>query len=445
MTCPLEVCDRVLDTVRALAGDSAEAQVTVGAGTSGLTRFANSFIHQNVVEDTSVATIKVTLSGRSAGATVSGTDDEALHRAVGGAIEAARLQPTDPAWPGLAPPSDAGPAGYWDEATATASPAVRSGLVAEFVEAVAGLDAAGYCETTAVRAAYANTAGQRLEGRSSTATLDGIARAPGADGSARQMSAAVGDLRGTATGAAAAARARDGVDVVDLEPGRYEVVLGPSCVADMLLFLGAYGFNGRTVVEGRSFARVGETQFDPQVSIWDDVNQPGAVGLPFDAEGTPKRRVDFVTAGVTTGLAHDRRTAMAAGTQSSGHAIDGGEGFGAVPTSVFLGPGTASREDIVSRVGRGLLVTDFWYTRVLDPRTLVTTGLTRNGVFLVEGGHVVRPVGNMRFTQSYVDALAPGNVLGIGCDPQLGMVYFGTATAPTIHLASWHFTGGASG
>ncbi|MEP6463618.1 MAG: TldD/PmbA family protein [Frankiaceae bacterium] len=442
---PLDACDRVLDLVRATAGDTAEAQVTVTTGTSALTRFANSFIHQNVVDNSVDLTVKVTIDGQSASATATGAESEALGRAVRAAVEASRVQPPDPAWPGLAPPSGPAPAGSWDEQTAAATPAVRAGLVAEFVQAVAGLEAAGYCETTALQAAYANTAGQRLEGRSSTATLDGIARAPASDGSARQMSAAVGDLRGADAGAAAARLARSGTDPIDLEPGSYEVVLGPGCVGDLMLFLGFYGFNGRAVAEGRSFAQVGEARFDPSVSIWDDATGLGAVGLPFDAEGTAKRRVDFVADGTICGLAHDRRTAAAAGVQSTGHAIEGGESFGGVPSSLFLRPDAATAEDLVGRMEHGLLVTDFWYTRVLDPRTLVTTGLTRNGVFLVENGHVVRPVGNLRFTQSYVEALAPGNVLGIASDAQLTPMFFGTCTAPTIHLASWHFTGGASG
>ncbi len=445
MTAGLEVCDRVLTLVRAAAGNDAEAQVTVRSGTAGLTRFANSFIHQNVGEDAVGVSVKVTLDGQSAVATATGVDEEALARAVRAAVDAARVQPADPSWPGLAPPSGPAPEGSWDQATADAGPGVRAGLVAEFVDAVADLDAAGFCETTSEHAAYANSAGQRLSGRSTTATLDGIARATGSDGSARQMSVAVGDLAGAAAGQTAAHLAAAGAGAVDIEPGEYEVVLGPGCVGDLLLFLSLYGFNGRAVAEGRSFARVGEAQFDAAVSIWDDVTDPGAVGLPFDAEGTPKRRVDFVTAGVTTGLAHDRRTAAAAGAQSTGHAIEGGECFGPVPSSLFLGAGTPDPAELVSRVGRGLLVTDSWYTRVLDPRTLVTTGLTRNGVFLVEDGQVVRPVSNLRFTQSYVEAFAPGNVLGIGRDAQLTPMSFGSCIAPSVHLASWRFTGGASG
>lgn len=445
MTDQIDLCDRTLGLVAELVGGGAEAQVTVRTGRSALTRFANSFILQNVVDDTSRVALTLALDGRTASASATSTDDDALCRLVRATSAAAGVRAADPAWPGLAPPSGAAPEAKWDEATADASPDLRAHLVADFVSAAGGLEAAGYCETSAVEAGYANSGGQRLWGRSTTATLDGVARSGSADGSGRQCSAAVAGLDGTASGSAAAQLARDGVEAVDMEPGRYDVVLGPGCVADMLFFLAIYGFNARAVAEGRSFAVVGQAQFDPSLSVWDDATDPRSVGLPFDADGTPKRRVDLVVDGQTVGLAHDRRTAVAAGAESTGSAIEGGESFGAVPTNLFLGPGRASPAELVAGVDRGLLVTDFWYTRVLDPRTQVATGLTRNGVFLIEGGSVVRPVRNLRFTQSYVGALAPGNVRAVGSDLTLMPSYIGTCVVPSLHLGDWNFTGGSAG
>lgn len=152
--------------------------------------------------------------------------------------------------------------------------------------------------------------------------------------------------------------------------------------------------------------------------------------------------------GVTSGLVHDRRTAKALGARPTGHALPTGGFFGALPTNLVLDAGSLPPDELVRNVQRGLLVTDLWYTRVLDPRTIVVTGLTRNGVWLVENGRVVRPVTNLRFTQSYVDALAPGAVLGVGADPTLvaaGTFDTGGYVVPSLHLAAWNFTGGARG
>ncbi len=440
----LEICERVLR----LAGTDAEAEVTVTAGHEALTRFATSFIHQNVADDLRQVHLRVALDGRVAEATATQADDTALARLVRSTLDAARLQPVDPGWPGLAPAADAPAVDHWDDGTADASPDARADRVGAFVAAADGLETAGFCSTDGIHTAFANSAGQRLTGRATSAQLDGIARTGGADGSARAASVRLADLDGSAVGTDATRRAREADDAADLEPGRYEVVFAPSCVVNLLSFLAIYGFNGRAVEEGRSFTRLGEAQFDSAITIADDVSHPMAIGIGFDSEGTPKRRVDLVRDGVTSGLVQDRRTAKATGAQSTGNAVAGAGPFGALPANLVLAAGDVAPDALVSGVERGLLVTDLWYTRVLDPRTIVVTGLTRNGVWLVEDGRIVRPVTNLRFTQSYVEALAPGAVRAVGSDATLvaGATFgFGGYVVPSLHLASWNFTGGAKG
>ncbi len=440
----LEICERVLR----LVGTDAEAEVTVTAGHEALTRFATSFIHQNVADDLRQVHLRVALDGRVAEATATHADDTALARLVRSTLDAARLQPVDPGWPGLAPVADAPAVDHWDDGTADASPDARADRVGAFVAAADGLETAGFCSTDGIHTAFANSAGQRLTGRATSAQLDGIARTGGADGSARAASVRLADLDGSAVGTDATRRAREADDAADLEPGRYEVVFAPSCVVNLLSFLAIYGFNGRAVEEGRSFTRLGEAQFDSAITIADDVSHPMAIGIGFDSEGTPKRRVDLVRDGVTSGLVQDRRTAKATGAQSTGNAVAGAGPFGALPANLVLAAGDVAPDALVSGVERGLLVTDLWYTRVLDPRTIVVTGLTRNGVWLVEDGRIVRPVTNLRFTQSYVEALAPGAVRAVGSDATLvaGATFgFGGYVVPSLHLASWNFTGGAKG
>jgi predicted Zn-dependent protease len=260
---------------------------------------------------------------------------------------------------------------------------------------------------------------------------------------ARRAGVRLADLSGAALGRTAAGKARAGVDPVDLPPDEYEVLLEPSCVGDLLHFLVVYGLNGLPVAEDRSFAEVGADQFDPAISLADDPLDTLSTALPWDLEGTPRRRVPLVTAGRTVGIAQDRRTAARLGVSSTGHAAEGGERWGPMPPQLRLAPGAATFAD----VRRGLLVSDFWYTRVLDPRTIVVTGLTRNGVWLVENGEITRAVSNLRFTQSYPDALGPGNVLGVGADPAPTRERASNSVtlAPSLHLARWHVTGGAAG
>jgi predicted Zn-dependent protease len=443
MTGYVDLCEQVLE----LVGNRAEAQVMVAGGRSALTRFANSFIHQNVGEDQLSVTLKVVVDGRVASASTTRSDTEALRRLVEGVIAAAKLRPVDPDWPGLAAPAEVQSVEHYDQATADASPEERAAVVKEFVAAGDGMRAAGYCDTEGGVIAFASTAGQRVEGRSTRATVDGIHQTAASAGAAHQTALRVADLDGSTAGEVAARKARDASQPVELEPGRYEVVLEPECVATIAVFLAFYGFNGKAVAEGQSFAKVGERQFDRSFNIWDNVAEPRALGVPFDAEGTPKRKVDFVREGVVESLAHDRRTARKLGAESTGHAIPGGEVWGAFPTNVFVGTGNRSLEEMIRAVGRGLLVTQFNYCRVLDPKTQVVTGLTRNGTFLIEGGEIGKAVGNLRFTQSFVKALGEGGVRGIGSESRFADSEFGAGliVAPAMHLAEWNFTGGAKG
>jgi predicted Zn-dependent protease len=463
----LDLAAQVLDLVRREAGADAEAEVLVARRDYALTRFAVSFIHQNVADSSTSVRLRVHRGGRTAGASTTVVDAQGLEGLVTRTLEAARLLPPDPGWPGLAPPAPAATAGSSDDATAAASAQDRAERVRAFVDAAGELEAAGYCRTSWTRAAFANTLGQSLQGAFTEAAMDGIARARGgsggapADGVARLASSRLADLDGGALGARAAAKARAAVDPVEIPPGSYPVVLEPAATADLLLMLAVDGFNGRAVTDGVSFAEVGQAQFDAAVSLVDDATEPGAIGLPFDLDGTPKRPLELVRDGVTTAVAHDRRTAAVAGTSSTGHGI-GDASWGAVPTNLVLLPSRGGGEvtevdgpmadsavaDLVRNLDRGLLVSDIWYTRVVDPRRLVLTGLTRNGVWLVENGELTRPVSTLRFTQSYPGALAPGSVAGIGTDaPHLPADDWMSMDlrAPALSLAAWNITGGASG
>lgn len=446
-------------TSRSLAG--AEVSARVDRHRLSLTRFANSRIHQNVAEDATTLRLVVHRDGRTASgsATVASEDDlRSLVERLAGSV---RVAPADPTWPGLSGPATAGPTEPVDPDTAAASPDDRAAVVKAFVEAAGGLETAGYVRTNHWTGAFAATSGQVVTGEAVECGLSGIARDAGADGVARSAPRRLADLDGAVLGARAAAKARAWADPVELAPGRYEVVLEPTAVGDLLGNLAAATFSGKAVNERTSFAEVGEDQFDRALTLVDD---PLAVGLGYDAEGTPRRRLPLVEGGRTVAVTHDRRSAAEAGTTSTGH--HGDSGFASGPLARHLGllpadlDGSVHEVDgpvadssvaaLVAGVERGVLVSDFWYTRILDPRTLAITGLTRNGVWLIENGEVTTPLQNFRFTQSYAQALSPGSVRAVGTEAVAipGDTYTTTSPrylCPALHLASWNFTGGASG
>ena len=438
------------DQVLGLVGDRAEALVTCGQGLSALTRFANSRIHQNMATDDDHVRLRVvTADGRIAQASTTRLDPEGLERLVEGAIAAAQLCPPDPEYPGLADPGTLAAVDHHDPGTAAATPDARAEVVADFVGTGPDLESAGYCSTDSDTHVLVSTNGLRYASRSTMAQLDAIHRAaapdgPPTDGYGQITSRRLADLDGRRVGEVAARKATEGAAPVELEPGSYEVVLEAKAVAALLLFPAWLGFNGKAHAEGTSFVHLGEQQLDERIDLWDDGTDPRSLGRPYDAEGTPKGRVDLVTAGVSVGLAHDRRSARLAGVEPNGCSI-GQDGFGGYPGDLFLGAGEETLEELVAGVDRGLLVTDLWYNRILDPKTQVVTGLTRNGLFLIEHGEITQPVQNLRYTQSVVGALAPGHVLGLGSDAQLVSNEGGIVHVPSLRLSSFAFTGGASG
>lgn len=420
----------------------AEVEARIERTQSALTRFANSFIHQNVDEDTTTIGLRAHRDGRTVSASTTTGDVSTLVDRVKAMLAVA---PLDPRWPGLTPPTIPHDRSTVDEATRDCSPSQRADRVRDFVAAAAGYEAAGYCRTSYWSGSYRNSAGHGVEDDSTDAVLDGIARGSGADGTARRTSARLSDLDGAALGRAAADSVRSQVDPVELPPGRYEVILLPEAVSDILNNFSYFGFNGKAYTEGRSFAQLGAAQFDPSISIYDNPFD-GVGGKSFDFEGTPKSRLALVDKGITTGIAHDRRTAARAGVESTGHGMPG-DNFGPILLNPGFAAGTSTLEQMIADTERGVLVADFWYTRVLDPRPLVVTGLTRNGVWLIEKGEIVKPLRNFRFTQGYPQALSPGNVLAVGSEvvPQPNRYDMLNSSAPALRLASWNFTGGASG
>ncbi|MDG4767781.1 metallopeptidase TldD-related protein [Solwaraspora sp. WMMD406] len=474
-----ELAGRVVELVRRAAGAAVEAEAFVDHRALALTRFANSFIHQNVADATSTVWLRLHVDGRTAIGSTTITDADGLVDLVERTLTAARLCPPDPGWPGLTSPSALLIGDGWDEATAQAGPAQRAALVRDFVAAAEGEECAGYCRTAHRSAGFANSAGQQAGGRAAEAAMDGVVRAGGVDGVARLAAARLVDVDGTVLGSRAAVKARAGRHPVDLAPGRYPVVLEPTAVVDLLQMLARNGFAGKAHYERRSFVELGAAQFDSAITLVDD--PLSGCGMPFDAEGTPTAPTVLVDSGVTVAVTHDRRTAAQAGAVSTGHAAPGNVSWGPVAQHLRLlpgdqippgeqppageqpppgdavrpgpggeVPGPAADVDsaaLVASMKRGLLVTDLWYTRVLDPRSLVVTGLTRNGVWLVEEGEIVAALRNLRFTQSYPAALAPGAVSGIGGRAaRLPDAWDNTSwQAPALRLASWQITGGATG
>jgi predicted Zn-dependent protease len=431
--------------LRFAGGEGRQAEVTVRSVDGSLTRYANSEIHQHVAERNATVRVRIAIGKRIGSATANGLDAESLRQVVERATTIARLQRENPDFPGLPGPFKTtwdGHAGF-SERTAAATPESRADLAGIVCRRAtdAGLIAAGVCATNTVETALANSVGTFGYFAGTQAHLQAVIYGETSSGYGERMGADLSTLDAGEVAEEAAGKAERGKNPIDLEPGEYDVVLEPYAVEDITGFVVNLGLQGRAVLEQTSFAtgKLGEKLLNEQVTLRDDPLDPTGFIRPFDAEGVPKRPLTLVERGVVKAVTFDSLTAAKAGTETTGHATPGSSMYGPVAGNVFLETGEASRDELIGKIDRGLLVTRFHYTRPVHPLTVTVTGMTRDATFLIERGEVTRPVKNLRFTQSYVQALQ--RVIGVGSNTLLLGSYGSAARAPALAIRAFTFTG----
>jgi len=409
----------------------------------GLTRFASSRIHQSTWREDTGLRVRVVRGGRVGVAATNAFAPEGARAAAESAREMASVVSPDPLFPGLAPPAPVPEHDGFDEAVAGASPELRARGVADLVAQLpAGCAAAGAFETTAVEVGVANTEGQVCWAPTTQASLTTVVTGPdGGSGFAEVFGRRLEAVDPAAIGRRAADKAVRSASPRPIEPGEYEVVLEPNAVSTLVGFLAYIGFGGRALVEGRSClsGKEGQRVADPRITIYDDALSPETIGLPFDFEGTPRRRVDLIRGGVFLDGVYDRRTAKQAGKESTGHALPPPNPEGPFPLNLFMAPGDAGLEEMVAATRHGLLVTRFHYSNIVNPIESSITGMTRDGTWLIEDGEVRHPVVNLRFTQSILEALSAVSM--VGRDTELASEFFFSASrVPALKIDRFRFT-----
>ncbi|HEX2196881.1 MAG TPA: metallopeptidase TldD-related protein [Actinomycetota bacterium] len=424
-------------------------EVTIHASNAGVTRYANSQIIQNTERDELRVYVRVVTGGRLAIATTNQLGRDRLERAAAHALEAARSSLPDEGFTGLADPGQVGRAeaiGRLDDETAGTPATNRAAAVRAILAATNGASAAGVVETGIQAYGVFNSNGIDCFDSFTRAIATALVDDGEATGWGETSSHAVTDLDWEAVGRLAAQKAAAGHGAGDAQPGDYEVVLEAPAVATLLDYLSYVGFGAKQVIDGESFlaTRTGSEVAAPSVTIADDARHPRSVGIGFDFEGVPRRRVDLIDSGIARGPVTDLRTAAQMDVSPSGH-YSGSNEFGPYASNVVLEVGDQSYEDLVGSVDRGLLVTRFHYVNVLDRPSTLLTGMTRDGTFAIRDGAIAEPVRNLRFSQSVLDAL--GSVTGIGRDlhafaPDFSS--FGSTVAPAIRVGRFHFSSGTT-
>ena len=427
--------DRLLE-----ASPAQQTEVLVTEWDSALTRFANNGIHQNVAERDVSVRVRVVKDGKTGVASINQLNETAAQDVLRRAIAIADLQPKGELVP-MPGPAKSQPVEAWSDATASATPEER----ADFVEAIcakagrAGLKAFGAFSTGAEQLAIANSLGVFHHHRSTEATINTVVMGEAGSGYADRSAIDVRELDKDSLADEVIDKAQRNQNAQPVEPGDYEVVLEEYAVAEMLEFLSFIGFGALAAQEERSFMRLGERITGENIDIWDDGLDPSGAPMSFDFEGVPKQKVQLINHGVASGLVYDMQTAQRAGRQSTGHGLPAPNTDGPFAVNLFMAPGKTPKRELTTDIKRGIWVTRFWYVRVVQPKASIITGMTREGTFLIENGKITRPVKDLRFTQSILEAL--NSTLAISQSTKLQISeYLGASRVPALRLKAFTFT-----
>ena len=434
---------RLLATARTLVNTcrADETEVLLADGREFLTRFAAGRIHQNVGTEEAAAVVRVVLDRRVGVATADSLEADALEAARASALAVAEASEPDPDWPGLPKARAVKPVKAYHRATALATARTRADFAAAVIAAARERDgeAAGIVQTDEGTLAVASSAGVAVAHSHTRAEANALVTCGDGSGWADGVAVSLSDLDADRIGRRAALTAEKSRRPRPLDPGTYDVVLEPAAVAEWLQHLAQVAFGGKDFEEGRGplSGRLGQTVTGEQVTLWDNARDRRTLPRPFDYEGQPARRLSLIRGGVAEGVATNHYRARRLGKRvSTGHALPASSSYECVPMHLFMKGGRASAKQLVGEMKRGLLVTRFHYTNVLDPMQTVLTGMTRNGTFLVENGRVVHAVRNLRYTENVLAALGRID----GASKRLTRVP-GPCVAPAVRVRGVQFSG----
>lgn len=410
-----EEAKAVLHSLLAIGG-SRDVEAILGGGDHHLTRFANNEITQNVSERRHELSVRVLQGKRSGRATGNDLSRAGLERLIRLAEDAARVAPESADALPLTEPQAYREVAAPDEATARFGPSDRAREVARALVKTreAGLEGAGIYETghgtigdygQVAPLAMANSRGLFAYHDETSAAFSISALRGTESGWAERTGGSVAAIDAGALASVAVGKAVASRDPRTWEPGSYDVVLEPAAVADLLLEMNYTSFGALALHEGRSFlaGKIGASLLGEGITIHADPYHPLHQGAPFDGEGMATRRVTLIDHGVVRGPVYDRRTAAKDRTESTGHGLPYPNPWGPFARDLVLEGGAATLEELIAGVSRGLLVTRVWYTNVVDPKSVTVTGMTRDGLFAIEGGKIAGAVRNFRFNQSVVE------------------------------------------
>ncbi|MES2129393.1 MAG: TldD/PmbA family protein [Pseudomonadota bacterium] len=394
------ICERVIGFSKA-----DECRIVINGTRTGNIRYARNGVSTAGLNEDTTMSVSVAFGKRQGTAQVNEFDDKSLEKAVRRAEDVARLAPENPEFVAAVGKQDFKASTTFAKETAAIDPDFRAEVAAVSINAAKKnkLVSAGFFVDNMGFQAIANSNGvfghQEFTDLDFTCTM----RTEDGRGSGWVTRSATNASRFDAREASEVAieKALRSVDAKALEPGRYTVILEPAATSEIIGRMFS-AFDARSADEGRSFLskkgggnRLGEKLFDEQVNVWSDPWDKDVPVRPWDSNSMQAReRAHLIKDGKINMLQYSRYWAQKQHAQSAGR-----------PGNMIMSGGTKSMDELIASTKKGILVTRTWYIRMVDPQSLLLTGLTRDGTFYIENGKIKHPVKNFRFNESPVTML----------------------------------------
>jgi len=395
-----EQAKAILDKVIKLS-KADQCTATLSGSVDGNIRFALNNISTSGIVDNTELGVEVAFGKRVGTATINEFDDAALERVVRRAEDLARLAPENPEFMPAIEKQTYKPSPTFSGSTAAITPEFRAKVAADSIGPCKGdkLIAAGFLEDGQNFIAIANSKGNFAYQRGTNFNYTCTVRTEDGRGSGwvgRNVKDA-DEFKADSDIRIAMRKATDSAEAKALEPGKYTVILEPAASAGLISFMMNF-FDARQADEGRSFLskkgggnKLGEQVYDPRVNISADPWDERAAVLPWDSDGLPREKTPIIVNGKVAFLQYSRYWAQKQGKRALGE-----------PGNLLMAGGDKTTAQLIAGTQKGILVTRTWYIRMVDPQTVLLTGLTRDGTFYIENGQIKHPVKNFRFNESPV-------------------------------------------
>jgi predicted Zn-dependent protease len=416
--------------------EAEEVFVSLSTGEESLSRYSENQMTQNISKNRFSLSITSYFGKRSASASTTEIDQEAIKDTIRRSEELARIAPEDPEWvPLLEPQTYEQRTPAFDEATAALSPLARGEMVQRVcaLSAKAGVEGSGSLSTEAFLRAVGNSRGLRASDRGTDADFSFTARIENGSSWSQRSGFAIDQLPIESLTEQLIERALASRHPREVNPGTYPVVFDGAAFGDLLSWV-IWNLDARAADEGRSFMsrtdeagkpagnRLGEQMFSPLVQVQRNPAHPLLqLGTCF-GDGLSNHYTEVIKDGVPQTLSYSRYWAQQQGKEPTGAMFP-----------IVMSGSNQSLADLIAQTERGILVNRAWYVRYINPRTLEVTGMTRDGTFWIEDGQIAYPIKNLRFNQSLPEMLREVDALST-------VQRFRSSVVPGVRVKAFNFS-----